>query len=46
MVRSDQSCSGVKFTLDTESGFRDVVDSRPEASAVRSSSFRLTVPGD
>lgn len=25
MVRSDQSCSGVIFTLDTESGFRDVV---------------------
>ncbi len=25
MVRSDQSCSGVMFTLDTESGFRDVV---------------------
>lgn len=25
MVRSDQSASGVMFTLDTESGFRDVV---------------------
>ncbi|MBL4637930.1 MAG: phosphoenolpyruvate synthase, partial [Proteobacteria bacterium] len=25
MVRSDKSCSGVLFTLDTESGFRDVV---------------------
>jgi pyruvate,water dikinase len=25
MVRSDLSCSGVMFTLDTESGFRDVV---------------------
>ncbi len=25
MVRSDKSCSGVIFTLDTESGFRDVV---------------------
>ena len=25
MVRSDQACSGVIFTLDTESGFRDVV---------------------
>ena len=25
MVRSDQACSGVMFTLDTESGFRDVV---------------------
>lgn len=25
MVRSDISCSGVMFTLDTESGFRDVV---------------------
>ncbi|MEK6337033.1 MAG: phosphoenolpyruvate synthase [Acidobacteriota bacterium] len=24
MVRSDQACSGVMFTLDTESGFRDV----------------------
>ncbi|HEU4566989.1 MAG TPA: phosphoenolpyruvate synthase [Marmoricola sp.] len=25
MVRADQACSGVAFTLDTESGFRDVV---------------------
>ncbi|MCS7199708.1 MAG: phosphoenolpyruvate synthase [Caldimicrobium sp.] len=25
MVRSDRACSGVIFTLDTESGFRDVV---------------------
>jgi pyruvate,water dikinase len=25
MVRSDIGCSGVLFTLDTESGFRDVV---------------------
>ena len=25
MVRSDEGCSGVMFTLDTESGFRDVV---------------------
>ena len=25
MVRSDQACSGVMFTLDTECGFRDVV---------------------
>ena len=25
MIRSDHSCSGVLFTLDTESGFRDVV---------------------
>ncbi|MEN2986131.1 MAG: phosphoenolpyruvate synthase [Thermodesulfovibrionaceae bacterium] len=25
MVRSDQACSGVIFTLDTETGFRDVV---------------------
>ena len=25
MVRSDEACSGVMFTLDTESGFRDVV---------------------
>ena len=25
MVRSDQACSGVVFTIDTESGFRDVV---------------------
>lgn len=25
MVRADQACSGVMFTLDTESGFRDVV---------------------
>ncbi|MFD7072799.1 phosphoenolpyruvate synthase [Nocardioides sp. NPDC059952] len=25
MVRSDLACSGVSFTLDTESGFRDVV---------------------
>lgn len=25
MVRSDKACSGVMFTLDTESGFRDVV---------------------
>lgn len=25
MVRSDQACSGVIFTLDTESGFRDAV---------------------
>jgi pyruvate, water dikinase len=25
MVRSDAACSGVAFTLDTESGFRDVV---------------------
>lgn len=25
MVRSDKGCSGVMFTLDTESGFRDVV---------------------
>ncbi len=25
MIRSDQACSGVMFTLDTESGFRDVV---------------------
>jgi len=25
MVRSDKSCSGVMFTLDTESGFRNVV---------------------
>ena len=25
MVRSDMACSGVLFTLDTESGFRDVV---------------------
>jgi len=25
MVRSDMACSGVMFTLDTESGFRDVV---------------------
>lgn len=25
MVRSDAACSGVMFTLDTESGFRDVV---------------------
>ena len=25
MVRSDQGCSGVMFTIDTESGFRDVV---------------------
>ncbi|MCV4776445.1 phosphoenolpyruvate synthase, partial [Escherichia coli] len=25
MVRSDGACSGVMFTLDTESGFRDVV---------------------
>src|SRR6266542_5230815 len=25
MVRSDQACSGVMFTLDTESGFRDAV---------------------
>ncbi len=25
MVRSDRGCSGVAFTLDTESGFRDVV---------------------
>ncbi|MFV0388019.1 MAG: phosphoenolpyruvate synthase [Pyrinomonadaceae bacterium] len=25
MVRSDTACSGVMFTLDTESGFRDVV---------------------
>ncbi len=25
MVRSDKSCSGVMFTLDTETGFRDVV---------------------
>ncbi len=25
MVRSDQACSGVMFTLDTESSFRDVV---------------------
>lgn len=25
MVRSDQACSGVMFSLDTESGFRDVV---------------------
>ncbi len=25
MVRSDRACSGVAFTLDTESGFRDVV---------------------
>lgn len=25
MVRSDEACSGVIFTLDTESGFRDVV---------------------
>ena len=26
MVRSDKGCSGVMFTLDTESGFRDVVE--------------------
>jgi len=25
MVRSDVGCAGVMFTLDTESGFRDVV---------------------
>lgn len=25
MVRSDKGCSGVMFTLDTESGFRDVI---------------------
>lgn len=25
MVRSDQACSGVMFTLDTETGFKDVV---------------------
>ena len=25
MIRSDLSCSGVMFTLDTESGFRDTV---------------------
>ncbi|MDE1941104.1 MAG: phosphoenolpyruvate synthase [Patescibacteria group bacterium] len=25
MVRSDKGCSGVMFTLDTESGFRDIV---------------------
>ncbi|MEK7477857.1 MAG: phosphoenolpyruvate synthase, partial [Patescibacteria group bacterium] len=25
MVRSDQACSGVMFTIDTESGFKDVV---------------------
>jgi pyruvate, water dikinase len=25
MVRSDKDCSGVMFTLDTESGFRDVI---------------------
>jgi pyruvate,water dikinase len=25
MIRSDMACSGVMFTLDTESGFRDVV---------------------
>jgi pyruvate, water dikinase len=25
MVRSDMACSGVMFTLDTESGFRDIV---------------------
>ncbi|KKT22424.1 MAG: Phosphoenolpyruvate synthase [Parcubacteria group bacterium GW2011_GWB1_43_8b] len=25
MIRSDKSCSGVLFTLDTESGFKDVV---------------------
>ncbi len=25
MVRSDQACSGVMFSLDTESGFRDIV---------------------
>ncbi len=25
MVRSDKACSGVMFTLDTESGFRDIV---------------------
>ncbi len=25
MIRSDLSCSGVMFTLDTESGFRDIV---------------------
>lgn len=25
MIRSDQACSGVIFTLDTESGFKDVV---------------------
>ncbi len=25
MVRSDKACSGVMFTIDTESGFRDVV---------------------
>jgi len=25
MVRADEACSGVMFTLDTESGFRDVV---------------------
>ena len=25
MVRSDLACSGVGFTLDTETGFRDVV---------------------
>ena len=25
MVRSDLACSGVMFTLDTESGFRDLV---------------------
>jgi pyruvate,water dikinase len=25
MIRSDQACSGVMFTLDTESGFRDAV---------------------
>ena len=25
MVRSDKACSGVMFTLDTESGFRDVI---------------------
>jgi pyruvate,water dikinase len=26
MIRSDKACSGVMFTLDTESGFRDVVE--------------------
>jgi len=35
MVRSDLGASGVMFTLDTESGFRDVVSLPPPTAWVK-----------
>jgi pyruvate,water dikinase len=44
MVRSDVGASGVLFTLDTESGFRDVVSSPPAMASARWSCRVRSIP--